>query len=237
MTWEDHRGPDTDIYVQHLDASGARLLSDSGLAVCAAAGNQFAPWSTTDGAGGLIVGWCDERAGAAARDIFAQRVDSNGATRWAAQGRPICNATGQQTSVSGCADLAGGAILAWRDRRDDAGDIYAARVASNGALGVLAVPPVAEGGHLSRVTVAPCPASGPLTLSFTLPREGDVEVEVFDITGRRVRSLMGGVRPNGLHSLQWDLRDDAGSPVDAGVYLARVRGSGEVQRSRTVVIR
>jgi len=65
----------------------------------------------------------------------------------------------------------------------------------------------------------------------TSPR-GPVEVDLVDVTGRRVRRL---VAPSGSSVLRWDRRDDEGRRVAAGVYLATVRGT-PVERSAPVVV-
>ena len=48
---------------------------------------------------------------------------------------------------------------------------------------------------------------------------GDVVIEVFDITGRRVRTLIDEHATPGLHDAAWNVLDDRGNRVKAGVYL------------------
>src|SRR2546426_699618 len=48
------------------------------------------------------------------------------------------------------------------------------------------------------------------------------EVAVFDPTGRHVRSIERGTATAGAHAVEWDLRDDAGGRVRAGVYFVGV---------------
>lgn len=87
------------------------------------------PAAIPDGAGGCITAWVDERAGNA--DIYAQRVSADGVPLWTAGGVPICTAPGEQTQVVLCTDTAGGAVIAWTDRRGTSADIYAQRINSN----------------------------------------------------------------------------------------------------------
>ena len=62
----------------------------------------------------------------------------------------------------------------------------------------------------------------------------EVRVEVFEVTGRRVRSLLDRRMTRGTHIVGWDTRDDAGRAVAPGVYLARLtvnweaRGTGKM---------
>ncbi len=101
--------------------------------VIARAAAQTGAVAVPDGAGGAIVFWQDARNGA--YDVYAQRIDAGGSTRWAASGVPVCTATGDQTQLVACSDSAGGAIVAWVDARVGANtDIYAQRVNANGVV-------------------------------------------------------------------------------------------------------
>ncbi len=86
-----------------------------------------------------------------------------------------------------------------------------------------------------RASVAPNPARGAAELSFTLPAAGDVDVQVVDLLGRRVRTLASGARNAGPVRLHWDGADDQGRPAPAGVYRyvvrARPRGGAETLAS------
>ena len=69
---------------------------------------------------------------------------------------------------------------------------------------------------------APNPVRGRTTLSFALSRGGAVELAVFGVDGRLVRTLERGTRDAGAYQVAWDGRDDAGRPLGAGVYFARL---------------
>lgn len=72
----------------------------------------------------------------------------------------------------------------------------------------------------------PNPFAASTGLAFTLPREGDIRVELFDVSGRHVRSLARPRAAAGEHVLVWDGRDDSGRGVASGVYLARWQTGG-----------
>ena len=57
---------------------------------------------------------------------------------------------------------------------------------------------------------------------FELARAGRVTVSVFDLAGRRVRTLSDGLREIGGHELVWNGEDDAGRKLKPGVYLLRL---------------
>jgi hypothetical protein len=60
-------------------------------------------------------------------------------------------------------------------------------------------------------------------LSFSLARAGDLAVDIFDVQGRKVRSLEARGLAPGEHVMAWDGRDDGGHAIGSGVYLARWR--------------
>ena len=49
-----------------------------------------------------------------------------------------------------------------------------------------------------------------------MPAGSEYHIDVYDITGRRVKTLRG-LTPGGRESIRWNLRDDTGTPVGAGV--------------------
>jgi hypothetical protein len=82
--------------------------------------------------------------------------------------------------------------------------------------------------------VRPNPFAGRATVAFTIDRRDRVAVEVFDPAGRRVATLIDGVRDAGAHTVEWSGRDDAGSRVAAGVYFVRMQAADEVRMTRVV---
>lgn len=76
----------------------------------------------------------------------------------------------------------------------------------------------------------PNPAGRSATLPFVLPRRANITLEVFSVTGQRVRTLVQGELPPGSHSATWNGLDDRGRRARAGVYFYRVRGAGPTRR-------
>src|SRR5690348_9693452 len=89
---------------------------------------QANPHSVSDGAGGAIVTWEDYRNGHNS-DIYAQRINASGFVQWTTDGVPISTDSNDQTSPTIVGDDAGGAIIAWEDKRSGTNyDIYAQRI-------------------------------------------------------------------------------------------------------------
>lgn len=91
ITWQSSYQNDSDIYAQRISANGSRLWGASGIAVCTAGDVQYSPEITTDGSGGAIIVWVDERDmnSNGERDFYAQRLNANGTELWTAQGKKI----------------------------------------------------------------------------------------------------------------------------------------------------
>jgi hypothetical protein len=62
-------------------------------------------------------------------------------------------------------------------------------------------------------------------LWFAMAEPGTAVVEVFDLRGRRVRTLLEDFRRAGIHRVSWDGRDAGGAGVASGVYYVRLRSS------------
>ena len=87
---------------------------------------------------------------------------------------------------------------------------------------------------------APNPARGGARFWYGVPADragGVLELVVYDLSGRRVRTLQSGRAEPGRHSASWDLRDAAGAPAHAGVYFARLSLGSEARSRKLVVVR
>jgi hypothetical protein len=83
----------------------------------------------------------------------------------------------------------------------------------------------------------PNPFSKGTDISFSVPARTDVRLEVFDLHGRRTRTLMDGSAVDaGRHSVSWDGRTAAGSRAPAGIYFARITADGRTETRKMTLI-
>lgn len=80
----------------------------------------------------------------------------------------------------------------------------------------------------------PNPARGAASVHFDLARASDVALEVFDLRGARVRTLVQGAMAAGRHAAAWDGRDAHGNRLPAGVYLVRMDADGYAGQAKVV---
>src|SRR5439155_14883219 len=88
-------------------------------------------------------------------------------------------------------------------------------------LVVLGVTPDGDSHRLWFGGASPNPARAGTAFRFALPAAGPVALELFDLSGRRVRTLVRGVLGAGSHTVAWHGHDDGGAPVPSGVLFAR----------------
>jgi hypothetical protein len=101
---------------------------------------------------------------------------------------------------------------------------------------------VAESGGAAPARTAllanePNPFNPSTAIPFTLAREERVEVAVYDLSGRLVRSLFFGRLAAGDHEARWDGTDASGKPAGAGVYLCRLETESAKLHRKMVLVK
>jgi hypothetical protein len=98
-------------------------------------------------------------------------------------------------------------------------------------LGPLAVAPVTPRPGTWLAPPFPNPAHHPALLRFHVGHDGDVRLALFEIDGRRMRTVLHAFEPAGDHAVRWDGLDDAGAPAPPGLYLEQLEStSGTASR-------
>jgi hypothetical protein len=83
----------------------------------------------------------------------------------------------------------------------------------------------------------PNPFNPSTTISFTLPQRAEVDLSVYDVGGRRVRTLVREEMDSGRKTVAWDGRDDTGRMVSSGMYFCRLRVGERVLAQKLAVVR
>jgi hypothetical protein len=86
---------------------------------------------------------------------------------------------------------------------------------------------------------APSPSRGPVTFSFGVSSgaEGPFVLEVFDVTGRRVRNVWDGQLTPGRYRIGWPGDDASGRAVASGIYFVRMQGPGFARTEKVTIVR
>jgi FlgD Ig-like domain/Cohesin domain len=114
-------------------------------------------------------------------------------------------------------------------------DRVIARDASNheAAMGVSADAMTRPPQETALTRLYPNPVSGAMTVEMSLARSTRVQLAVFDLAGRRVRTLADGDYAAGVRTAYWDGRGEDGRPAANGFYVVRMR-AGDAVRNRTI---
>ena len=83
----------------------------------------------------------------------------------------------------------------------------------------------------------PNPFNASTQIRYQLPQPGDVSLVVYDITGRRIRTLLNDSRPAGSHSVLWDGKDQDGRPVGSGAYVYRLQAGDFVAIRKSLLLK
>ncbi len=83
----------------------------------------------------------------------------------------------------------------------------------------------------------PNPFGSSTSFSYSLPKTARVELNVYDLRGRKVRSLRNETQNPGRYVVQWDGRDFNGKRLASGVYLLRLRADEQIRTQRVTLMR
>ena len=81
----------------------------------------------------------------------------------------------------------------------------------------------------------PNPFNPVTTLRYDLPEDALVNITIYDMVGRVVKTLINDQQTAGYRSLQWNATNDAGLPLSAGIYLYMIQ-AGELRQTKKMVL-
>ncbi len=84
---------------------------------------------------------------------------------------------------------------------------------------------------------APNPFNAATEISFSIPADSDVKLEIFDITGRTVRSLVNGKADAGYHRVVWDGLSDNSRELPSGIYFAVLKVGQTSAKQKLLMIK
>ncbi|MCK4303445.1 MAG: aminotransferase class I/II-fold pyridoxal phosphate-dependent enzyme [Candidatus Eisenbacteria sp.] len=82
----------------------------------------------------------------------------------------------------------------------------------------------------------PNPARGKTRISYSIARPGPVLLQVFDIHGRLIKTIVNESKSPGRYALSWNGTDQRGAPVAAGSYFYRLKAGDTVQTRRLILL-
>jgi hypothetical protein len=230
-------------YAQRIDSAGVARWTANGVALTdtiAVACSESRVIS--DNHQGAIVVFVRSVFQSNIRHIFAQRIDSTGMPVWATNGVPVSMADGSAQSVSVAGDPSGGAIVLWESSRPDplsgVRHIYAQNVTNRGVVGGGTIngvrkPPLAEIPSVFTLGQNyPNPFNPSTTISYQLPSRAHVTLQIFNVLGEKVRTLVDEDRPAGTYSVVAN-----GTGLASGIYFYRITAGTYTRTMKMVLLR
>ena len=243
MAWQDFRsGMDQDIYLQKITPSGTIVFPIDGLPICVLGGDQQNPELVSDTQYGVYITW-ESYLDSTKSDILCQHIDSSGGLasfQWQVNGSVANNALFWQLDPAIGPDGDGGCIIAWEDGRSSGKEqtynLFAQRM-NDFTVGVR------ENGTVSLPTEFrleqnyPNPFNPATRISYSLAHAGRVKLMIYDILGRKVRTLQNQFMTAGSHSVIWNGVTTSGDPVASGIYFYKLEVNNHSEIRKMVLLK
>ena len=81
----------------------------------------------------------------------------------------------------------------------------------------------------------PNPFNPTTEIGFELSKEGYVELNIYDATGKLVKTLIDGEKEAAYHTVYWNGTNNAGKALPSGVYVYTLK-AGEYSESKTMIL-
>lgn len=85
--------------------------------------------------------------------------------------------------------------------------------------------------------VIPNPTRGVTRIDYELPRSGTASLAIFDLSGRKIRTLVSGAVRAGAGSVRWDGRNESGKSMASGTYYVKLVMDGQASSRKLVLVR
>jgi len=83
----------------------------------------------------------------------------------------------------------------------------------------------------------PNPFNPSTTISYELTKAGDVSIDIYNLKGQKVHSLLRGYAAKGDHTVKWDGKDDAGRDVGSGLYIVILKSAGNSKSTKIILFK
>ncbi len=124
------------------------------------------------------------------------------------------------------------------------GDVGEAKFAGTGTIRVINPTVKHDGAMGAELPVAfalyetsPNPFSSHTVIRYALPADAQVKLNIYDVSGRKVKALVNGTEAAGYHNVNWDARDDWGRRVSSGVYFVKFEAEDHVQTRKLLLLK
>ena len=238
LFWEEKNSSQSEsgVYGQKFDSVGGRQWTDDGVVVVPVGSDENTQVRCLTEGSGAFVFWV-QSVGFAQDRLYGARLDGAGAIDVARF--DVASTPNDKSSLVADRSTAGFSILAWKDDRNDTGDIFAQNVNSDGSLGTPWVGVAGDDAGAPSMFLGaprPNPMSGSTQFECSTAHPEGAVLEVHDVRGRVVwtSAVSSGTD---RRIVTWDGCDDRGVLVPGGVYFLRLRDGKAARTVKVTVVR
>ena len=223
LVWVSDRDGNANIYSCYRNGDGWRDT----VAITTDEGSDSQPSVGIDLYGWVWVAWTSNRDGDP--NIY---VSYNCGTGWSAEERVTSDTTWDDCAYI-VSDESGTIWVLWTSYRNGNYDIYSAYTTVRGVE-----ERVQEGpGGFRLFGSYPNPFNSHTEIRYQILEPGLVSLEVYNLLGQLVRTLIQGGRESGHHSVFWNGRDEENVELPSGVYFYRIEAAGRSQAKKLLLLR
>ena len=81
----------------------------------------------------------------------------------------------------------------------------------------------------------PNPFNDLTTINYTLNNSSNIQLDIFDLTGKMIKTLVNEFKNVGKHNVTWDARDNYGNSVPCGIYFYRLKTGSSLQTKKMIL--
>ncbi len=235
-----------DLYMQKITPSGEILFPHNGVAVVVEAGEQIEPKMVSDSEDGVYIVWRDGRSFDNKDDIYCSHIVGNGELAeptgwsWQANGNVVCDAVFWQFLPAIATDGDGGGMIAWRDSRasgkEQVFNLFMQRI-NDRTTSIVIEKPQPVPVKFSLEQNYPNPFNPATRIRYNLSHTGHVKLVIYDILGRKVRTLQNQVMTSGSHVVIWNGKNSSGTYASSGIYFYKLEVNDDSKIRKMVLLK
>jgi|GEM_PF-410964 hypothetical protein len=191
--------------------------------------------------GGFVIGGFTDSYGAGGLDFLHVKTDSAGEVQWTKTFGGAEWDFGQ--TIGTTADggyILGGFTYSFGTGTPTNCNAYLIKTDENGNVGVSDLPPAIEPNTITdylKIKACPNPFKQSTEIQYQISSCEKVVLDIYDICGHMVRTLVNNVQTAGVYTGKWDGKDRNNQPVSSGVYLVRLQSGSKSNTKRLVLVR
>jgi hypothetical protein len=231
IAWQDEResADSSKAYLQRIDLAGNMYFQNNGIRV-----NPYTCGLSSLTCGDSSAAYVVIASGSTYPDfcLYAQKISSLGTFPWNTAAIPVSTflSVKNYTPNSFTTDNSGGLVCVWDDDRNDTVKVFGHKLQASGLTGISLSAEIPAEYKLEQNY--PNPFNPSTVISFSIPKEENVSLKVFNAAGMEMRTLVNGSLRVGEHSFRFDA-----TGLSSGVYFYSLSTRGFSQTKKMILVK